>query len=64
MLDNTTPETLRERLNSAEAAIQRVLELHAPFTLDKFEYCGHCLDHYESAEWPCETVKAITKQEV
>lgn len=44
-------------LEEAQAAIQRVRELHAPIRVDLAgsERCGYCA----ILPWPCDTIRAI-----
>ena len=46
-------EAAVERYERAEAAIQRVRELHTPYW-DVTEMCRECSD-----DWPCDTLRAL-----
>lgn len=50
-------------LEEAQAAIQRVRELHREVEGPGFTYCKHC-DRigggiFGTCEWPCETIRAL-----
>lgn len=42
-----------QKLRDAEAAIERVRELHTPY-FDVTEMCRECSD-----DWPCDTIRAL-----
>lgn len=45
----------QDRANKAEAARDRVRDLHTPvYSITEFDYCGHCGHHC-----PCPTIQTI-----
>ena len=45
---------------AALEAVQRVRELHAPWTSETGTWCEHCEDVFDaSIRWPCSTIKAL-----
>lgn len=58
-LDKTTVLALIERVEAAEAAVQRVREAHFP---DEDGDCDFCVNYYcdtRKAEYPCPTIRAL-----